>query len=86
MIASFGDTGTEDLYNGVKSAKARKFPGDIVKPALRKLALVNAAAKLDDLRSPPGNRLEALAGDLAGKQSYPCKRTVAHRVSVDNAA
>lgn len=66
MIASFGDKATEDLYDGTPSAKARKFPKDIVATALRKLDLLNAAGALQDLRSPPGNRLEALTGDLKG--------------------
>ncbi|MBI4631149.1 MAG: type II toxin-antitoxin system RelE/ParE family toxin [Chloroflexi bacterium] len=64
MIVSFRDTATEDLYHGRKTAKVRKFPGDILKVALRKLDVLNGAHKLEDLRSPPGNRLEALKGDL----------------------
>ena len=69
MIASFGCRATEDLFHGVTSARARKFPRDVVNTALRKLDLLNAAAALQDLRSPPGNRLEALAGDLKGFHS-----------------
>ncbi|MGK7927645.1 MAG: type II toxin-antitoxin system RelE/ParE family toxin [Spirulina sp.] len=64
MIISFGSQATEDLFNGVKSKKASKIPSEIVKTALRKLDMLNAAQKLDDLRVPPGNRLEALQGDL----------------------
>ena len=45
------------------------FPADIVKVARRKLVMVNNAGALDDLKSPPGNRLEALKGDLKGKHS-----------------
>jgi proteic killer suppression protein len=41
--------------------------------ALRKLRLLNAARRLDDLRVPPGNRLEALSGDLAGRHSIRIK-------------
>ncbi|HKA89169.1 MAG TPA: type II toxin-antitoxin system RelE/ParE family toxin [Haliangiales bacterium] len=69
MIESFGDPATEDLFHGVNSARARRFPKTIVAAALRKLDMLNAAADLQDLRVPPGNRLEALAGDLAGKHS-----------------
>ena len=64
MIVSFLDTATEDLYHGRKTSKARKFPKDILKVALRKFDVLNGAHKLEDLRSPPGNRLETLKGDL----------------------
>jgi proteic killer suppression protein len=45
------------------------FPTDFAKVARRKLVMVNNAGALSDLKSPPGNRLEALAGDLKGKYS-----------------
>ena len=48
---------------------ARGFPGDLVRSAERKLNLLIAAEQLDDLRSPPGNRLEALKSDRAGQHS-----------------
>ena len=57
---------------GVTSAclqRSRKLPPDIQSVALRKLRLINAAKKVDDLKVPPGNRLEALKGNLAGKHS-----------------
>lgn len=69
MIASFGDDATSDLFHGVKSARARRFPVDVAKRAIRKLDMVNAAAVLDDLKVPPGNGLEALVGDLVGYHS-----------------
>ncbi len=69
MIASFGDAATEDLFNGEGSARVRKFGRDVRKAAVRKLDMLNAANNLDDLRVPPGNRLEALKGDLAGHHS-----------------
>lgn len=47
----------------------RKIPSDIRGVALRKLDFLNAAHELGDLRVPPGNRLEALKGRLAGKHS-----------------
>lgn len=67
MIASFADRDTEDLYHGTR--RPGRFPPTIVKSALRKLDMVEAAQQLSDLRSPPGNRLEALRGNLAGFQS-----------------
>jgi toxin HigB-1 len=68
MIASFADGATADLFHGVDSARARRWSA-IGKLARRKLDMVNAAAKLDDLKAPPGNRLEVLKGDLAGRYS-----------------
>ncbi len=69
MIISFGDRATEDLYHGRKSKHARKLPPGITSVALRKLDMLNAARNLQDLMSPPGNRLEALHGDLKGRHS-----------------
>ena len=69
MLISFGDKATEDLYHGRPSARARRFPTEVGRAAQRKLDMVNSAAELLDLRSPPGNRLEALGGDLEGFQS-----------------
>lgn len=66
MITSFRDDTTEAVFNG-ESPKG--FPADLVKVARRKLRYLNAAAELGDLRSPPGNRLEALAGDRKGQHS-----------------
>ncbi|RME49588.1 MAG: type II toxin-antitoxin system RelE/ParE family toxin [Caldilineae bacterium] len=66
MIVSFGDAATADLYHGRRTRRVRRFPPDILKTALRKLDALNAASRLLDLRSPPGNRLEALAGDWQG--------------------
>ena len=69
MIASFGDRATEDFYHGQKTKAARRFPADIRAVALRKLDMLNAARSLQDLFSPPGNRLEALRGNLRGYHS-----------------
>ncbi len=66
MIVSFGDRATEALYHGRPNKQARRFPSTIVRVALRKLDMLNAARELRDLREPPGNRLELLKGDLAG--------------------
>ena len=69
MIVSFGDRATEDLYHNRPTSRARRFPRDIVAPALVKLDMLNAASTVLDLGSPPGNRLEALKGDLEGRHS-----------------
>lgn len=66
MIASFGDRATEDLYHNRPTSRARRFPPGIVSSALVKLDMLEAAAAVIDLAAPPGNRLEALRGDLAG--------------------
>jgi toxin HigB-1 len=69
VIASFGDRATEDLYHGRRSKAARRLPAEIGTVTLRKLDMINAAQALQDLASPPGNRLEALRGDLKGHHS-----------------
>lgn len=65
MIRSFRCRETEALFHDRPS---RRFAA-IERAARRKLELLNAAAKPHDLRSPPGNRLEALAGDRRGQFS-----------------
>ncbi len=66
MIQGFADVETEKIWSGVRS---RKLPPDIQATALRKLRLLNNAQVLQDLRVPPANRLEALAGDRKGQHS-----------------
>lgn len=66
MIQDFCDKETEKIWKGKGS---RRFPADIQRIALRKLTQLSAAEALSDLRVPPGNRLEALKGDLAGQHS-----------------
>jgi toxin HigB-1 len=66
MIVSFRDNETATIWSGHHS---RKLPTDIQDAALRKLRLLNNAQKLDDLRIPPANRLEALKGDRKGQYS-----------------
>lgn len=66
MIISFGNKATTDLFNGIDSRESRKIPSEITKTALKKLDILNAAEQLDELSVPPGNRLEALKGDLKG--------------------
>lgn len=69
MIINFGDQTTEDIFNGDNTKAARRVPADIWKTASRKLDMINAACELKDLKSPPGNRLEVLKGDLVGLHS-----------------
>jgi proteic killer suppression protein len=69
LIRSFGDPATENLYHGRQTNRVRRFPQAIIPAALRKLDMINAAHELVDLRVPPGNRLEALKGDLEGFHS-----------------
>jgi proteic killer suppression protein len=66
MIRTFADTEAETIWNGERS---RKLPADIQQRALRRLKLLDAAAELSDLASPPSNRLHALEGDRAGQHS-----------------
>lgn len=69
MIVSFGSRATSDLFHGISSARVRRLPTQIKEPALYKLDLLNAAQSLEDLKSPPSNRLEALKGDFSGFNS-----------------
>ncbi|WP_288195912.1 type II toxin-antitoxin system RelE/ParE family toxin [uncultured Pleomorphomonas sp.] len=66
MILSFADAETAIIWDGRRS---RKLPPDIQAVALRKLRLLNQARQLEDMRIPPGNRLEALKGNRAGEHS-----------------
>lgn len=64
MIKSFRDKESEAAFHG----RSRHW-GHIAVAAKRKLQMLNAAVRLDDLRQPPGNRLEALKGNRAGQHS-----------------
>jgi toxin HigB-1 len=66
MIRSFSCKETENIWQGRSS---RKFPGDIQDRAFRKLRQLDAAKSLEDLRNPPGNRLETLKGNRIGQMS-----------------
>lgn len=66
MIKSFADKQTELIYNETFS---KKFPPDIQRIALRKLLMINSAGNINDLRSPPSNRLEKLTGDREDEYS-----------------
>ncbi len=65
MIKSFGSADTKALF---ETGKSKRF-GSIVTVATRKLTVLDAATTLEFLRSPPGNRLEALKGDRKGQHS-----------------
>ena len=71
MIRSFADKATERLFrDGSCPARWRSIEA----VARRKLDMVDAATRLDDLRSPPGNRLEALKGNRRGQHSIHINR------------
>ena len=69
MIQSFRDETTADLFRDRNTRSARRIPQALWRGTQRKLKLLDAAARLDDLMVPTGNRLEALKGDRAGRHS-----------------
>ncbi len=70
MILTFHDSGTDDVYNGLDTKKARRTcPPELWRKAQMKLTLIRNAKVLEDLMAPPGNRLEALHGDRKGQHS-----------------
>jgi proteic killer suppression protein len=71
MIRSFRDVETERLF---RRELSRRFSSQVAHVALRKLLVLDAAESLDDLRVPPGNRLEKLAGSRAGQHSIRINR------------
>jgi proteic killer suppression protein len=66
MIASFRDKETGKLW---RSGKSPRIPPHLRLRAFKKLAILNAAIALDNLKVPPGNQLEALRGNRAGQHS-----------------
>ena len=66
MIRSFRDRDAEKLFD---RERPHRLPASIHRRGLRKLAMLNAAASLGDLRAPPGNRPEKLSGDREGQYS-----------------
>ena len=66
MIKSYRNTDTEAVS---KRKRLRRFPADIQRRAQAKLMVLNSAKNLNDLRVPPGNRLEALSGQRKGQYS-----------------
>jgi toxin HigB-1 len=71
MIQSFANKETERIWNGERS---RKLPPEIQNRALVKLAMIDAADLLEDLRNPPSNRLHELDRDRAGQHSVSINR------------
>jgi proteic killer suppression protein len=66
VLQSFGDRDTERVW---QRTAVRKFHEDLQRVALRKLAILDAAETLTDLRVPPGNRLEKLRGNRESQHS-----------------
>ncbi len=66
MIKSFRDRDTERIFN---RQRVKRFPLSLQKLAQRKLALIDSADLIVDLKIPPGNRLEKLSGDRKGQYS-----------------
>ncbi|UPK76349.1 type II toxin-antitoxin system RelE/ParE family toxin [Nocardioidaceae bacterium SCSIO 66511] len=66
MIRSFADKQTQKVW---ERAHVRRLGRDVQRAAQKKLRLLNAAGSINDLRVPPGNRLEKLAGDRDGQHS-----------------
>ncbi|MGH7471384.1 MAG: type II toxin-antitoxin system RelE/ParE family toxin, partial [Longimicrobiales bacterium] len=66
MIRSFADRDTERLF---ARQPVRRYPANLQRVMLRKLVVLDSAESLDDLRIPPGNRLEKLRGDRTGQHS-----------------
>jgi toxin HigB-1 len=70
VIVTFRDEGTEDVFDGRNTKKARKAcPQKLWRVAFRKLDQINQAVELNDLRVPPGNRLEEVEGERKGQYS-----------------
>jgi proteic killer suppression protein len=66
VIKTFADSHTRELY---ATGRSRRFPPDIAKRAMRKLEYIDLAARLDDLKVPPGNRLHELERERKGQYS-----------------
>lgn len=64
MIITFGDKETQSVY---VDGKSKKLPPDLIRRAVRRLEYINLATSLNDLKTPPGNRLHALREDRAGQ-------------------
>jgi len=69
MIESFGNRLAEDLFFDRMSREVRRVPAELRRAARRKLLYLHDAATLDDLKVPPGTRLESLKGDRRGFHS-----------------
>lgn len=70
MIISFADQATSDIFNGIESKQARKcLPMELWKSASRKLDQLDSVIALEELKVPPGNRLEKLRGNRDNQMS-----------------
>lgn len=70
MIVNYKNSGTEDIFNGIKSKQARNLlPVELFNIAYRKLDMLDAANSIKDLRVPPGNHLEKMFGEREGQYS-----------------
>ena len=70
MIRNFATIGTEDIFNGKNTKSARKLlPSVLLSVARRKLDQLDSVANLEELKVPPGNKLESLHGDRKGQFS-----------------
>ena len=67
MIKTFADKETQQLF--IKG-KSKNLPSDLIKRAIRRLEYINLAKKIEDLRVPPSNRLDALKVDREGNFPY----------------
>jgi proteic killer suppression protein len=66
VIKTFADKHTEELF---ATGRSRRLPTDVLRRARRKLEYIDLAARLDDLRVPPGNRLHGLGADRKGQHA-----------------
>jgi proteic killer suppression protein len=69
MIQSFADETTADIFRDRNTKAARQIPKAPWQVVQRKLKMVDVAARLEDLESPPGNRLKVLKGHIKGRHS-----------------
>ncbi len=84
MIQSFKNRATEELYNGKKTKAALKLcPASLWKPACRKLDQLDSVIHLEEMRIPPGNHLEALAGDRIGQFSIRVNLSIQNMFFLD---
>jgi len=74
MISNFRSKFAQDIYDGSKTSKSRKFSKQLIGKTLRLLDQLNIVSQIDDLLIPPSNHLEKLKGDLSGYWSLRINR------------
>ena len=79
MIQSFADETTADIFRERDTKAARRIPRTLWRIVQRKLKMLDVAVRMDDLGSPPGNRLKALRGEMSGRHSIRVNEQ--HRVT-----